>query len=138
MRARLSSAVSAIVLVALLSGCDSTGTGFRIASARVVPNDVLLESIGATATLETEVTDRDGDLVFGTQTTWRSSAPQVATVDASGVVLAVGPGTATVTATVTGLRIVDVTATASIQVVPIATLLGASAGTESPSIRPGN
>ncbi|MDE6049085.1 MAG: Ig-like domain-containing protein [Paramuribaculum sp.] len=50
------------------------------------------ETVQLTATLSTEGTS-------GTTVTWSSSAPEVATVDAKGLVTAVKPGTAAITAT---------------------------------------
>lgn len=108
----------ALLMASLIvaAGCEQTGTGFRIATAEVVPSEVFLDSIGAAMQLEARVTERDGSLVFGTRTTWSSSDTAVATVDAGGRVVAVAPGVSIITASVSGLRIVDVTATASVEV----------------------
>lgn len=99
------------------SGCDQTGTGFRLASAEVIPSELRLDSIGATAQLEARAIDRDGSPVFGARTSWSSADTAIATVDADGRVTAVSAGSTTVTANITGLQIVDVTASASVEVV---------------------
>jgi hypothetical protein len=60
--------------------------------------------VGAIDTLEVTVTGGGGLPLLGRSVTWTSSAPTVVTVDALGVVTAVTPGHATVTATVEGRR----------------------------------
>jgi uncharacterized protein YjdB len=52
------------------------------------------EQTAATATLHSE----SGQVLTGRTVTWASSAPNVASVSASGVVIGVGPGSATITA----------------------------------------
>jgi len=54
--------------------------------------------LGATVQLTASVRDQNGQAIAGATVTWASSDAAVAAVDASGVVTAVGNGTATVTA----------------------------------------
>lgn len=108
-----------LLLTALVAGgCDQTATGFRIASAEVVPSEVVFEAVGQTRSLEVRVTDRDGEPVFGVRTVWSSADTAVATVSSDGEVTAVSPGATTITAAISGLRIVDATARASVVVQP--------------------
>ena len=66
-------------------------------SLAVSPDSAQLEAPGATIQFTAEVRDRDGNAMTGATVTWSSDAPDVATVDATGLVTAVGVGTATVT-----------------------------------------
>lgn len=69
-----------------------------VATVTVTPELVTLEALGATAALSAVARDRHGAVVTPAFT-WTSSDPAVASVDAqSGVVTAVGNGTATVQA----------------------------------------
>ena len=54
--------------------------------------------LGATVQLSAEVRDQNARVMAGATVTWTSSASSVATVDAAGLVRAVGNGTATITA----------------------------------------
>lgn len=106
-----------VLLTALVAGgCDQTATGFRIATAEVVPSEVSFQAVGQTRTLEVRVTDRNGEPVFGVRTVWSSADTAVATVSSDGEVTAVAPGATTITAAISGLRIVDATARASVVV----------------------
>lgn len=60
-------------------------------------NESLTLTVGATATLTPTYTPSDANT--DTEITWTTDAATVATVDNNGVVTAVGPGTATITAT---------------------------------------
>ncbi len=72
-----------------------------VASVSVTPPTGELDPGG---TLQLTATPRDaaGNPLTGRQVTWESSAPGIATVDASGRVTAVAPGTATIRATSEG------------------------------------
>jgi Tol biopolymer transport system component len=59
-------------------------------------------SIGSTLQLTPTLKDASGNALNGRIVTWSSSDESVAKVDASGLVTAVGPGTATITATSEG------------------------------------
>jgi len=72
---------------------------------------------------DARVKDNSGGIVPGFLPTWSSSDPNVATVDANGLVTAVGPGSATITATAAAASgSVDITVAApvvsSIQITP--------------------
>ena len=65
----------------------------------VSPTAATLAALSATTRLSAEVRDQNGQLMTGVSVRWATSDASVATVDASGLVTAVGSGTATVTAT---------------------------------------
>ena len=71
----------------------------RPATLVVRPNSVEFGEIGETAQLTAEVRDQNGQTMTGVAVTWASSDPSIATVDATGLVRAVGEGGATITAT---------------------------------------
>jgi uncharacterized protein YjdB len=83
-----------------------------VARVTVAPGTVSL-AVGATRTLTATTTDASGSPLAGRAVSWSSSATSVATVTSAGLVRAVGPGTATITATsegVSGTASVTVTA----------------------------
>src|SRR5688572_1226070 len=89
-------------LAAGLSACTGVGPLAPGGAAFSVTTDTsLLEAIGAETQLELELPD--GLEPSGLQTTWRSSAPSVASVDPNGLVTAVGQGAATITAETGGM-----------------------------------
>ena len=69
------------------------------ATVTVTPASVELASLGDTARLTAVVRDQFGD-VMEAKVTWSSSAPEIAIVDAAGVLTAVANGVATITARV--------------------------------------
>ncbi|HEY0969359.1 MAG TPA: Ig-like domain-containing protein [Gemmatimonadales bacterium] len=75
----------------------------RVAAMSVAPAADTL-TVGDAVQLAATLTDRTGALLVGRAVTWSSSAPVVASVDASGRVSAVAPGTALVRAEVEGVR----------------------------------
>lgn len=72
-----------------------------VASIAVAPANATIP-IGASVTLQAVAYDAGGHTLDGRSVVWASSAPQVATVDASGNVTGVAAGTATVTGTIEG------------------------------------
>lgn len=96
-----------LVAMALAGGCgdgDSPTTPPTPEPARpttvdVSPSEAELTALGATAQLTAEVRDQNTSVMSGATVSWVSSAAAVATVDASGLVTAVGNGSATITAT---------------------------------------
>jgi hypothetical protein len=68
---------------------------------RVTAERSLLEAIGSRTQLELEFPD--GLTTVGLEAVWRSSDPAVASVDANGMVTALGQGVATITAEAGGL-----------------------------------
>ncbi len=74
-----------------------TVTPRPVASVTVTPATAQLD-LGATVNLRAVTRDASGSELSGRSVSWSSSASSVATVNASGLVTAVGPGTATITA----------------------------------------
>ena len=71
----------------------------RPTTVTVMPATARLSALGATVQLSAEVRDQNGQVLAGTTVGWASDNAPVATVDASGLVTAVGNGAATITAT---------------------------------------
>ena len=71
----------------------------RPTTIAVAPATVRLTALGATEQLTAEVRDQNGNAMAGAAVSWASSAASVATVSSTGLVTAVGNGTATITAT---------------------------------------
>ena len=74
-----------------------------VARVEVTPREVTLAALGNTATLTARVLDAQGNEISGEAVSWSSVSPEVATVDAAGVVTAVVNGRATVTASASGV-----------------------------------
>ncbi|MYA12971.1 MAG: hypothetical protein F4087_16750 [Gemmatimonadetes bacterium] len=72
----------------------------RAAAITVNPDATEFTALGATAQLNAEVRDQDGQPMSGATVTWASSSAGVATVSAAGLVTAVGNGSASITASV--------------------------------------
>ena len=70
----------------------------RPATVTVSPATAELTVLGTTVQLRAEVRDQNGRVMAGATVTWSSSSTAVVLVDASGLVAAVGNGTATITA----------------------------------------
>ena len=107
-------ALIVLVGVAWASGCGDGATEPpppeppppeppRPAAVTVNPATARLTALGATVQLTTEVRDQNGQAMAGATVTWASGSAGVATVNASGLVTAVGNGTATITATAGGV-----------------------------------
>jgi alpha-tubulin suppressor-like RCC1 family protein len=99
-------AVTAFCAVALAACSDSDSpsgpvTPAPVASVQVAPGAATL-SPGQTRQLAATLSDKDGRPLAGRSLTWTSSATGVAEVDGSGLVTAVGHGTATITASSEG------------------------------------
>src|SRR5688500_14952731 len=89
-----------IVITAACGGDDPTGPG-EVASVQVVTPGTLER--GESGPAQATVRDR-ADLPAGAAVTWSSDAPEVATVNpTSGVITAVGKGTANIRATAGGV-----------------------------------
>ena len=73
------------------------------AEVEVTPDEVTLAALGSTATLTARVLDAQGNEISGEAVSWSSRFPDVATVDAQGVVTAVANGRATMTASASGV-----------------------------------
>jgi len=89
-----------------------------VASVTVTPNAPSVK-VGATQPLAATLKDEQGNVLAGRAVAWSTSAPNVATIDAStGVVTAVAVGTATMTATSEG-KTGSTTVTVSTAVKPV-------------------
>lgn len=87
-----------LLLTALLAACGGDSTSApNIASLEVSPSSASLVS-GATQTLTATARDSKGSAIAGASIAWTSSSDAVVTVSASGLVTAVAPGTATISA----------------------------------------
>ena len=95
-----------LAVVALAKGCGDGESPSappmpepaRPTTVTVSPATTELTVLGATVQLSAEVRDQNATVMAGATVTWTTSANSVATVDASGLVRAVGNGTATITA----------------------------------------
>ena len=89
------------------SGSASASVEVRVAqvaaSIRLSPERLTLGVLGRTATFRATVLDAGRQAMPDAQVIWTSSDESVATVNAEGVVTAVGNGTATITATLGGV-----------------------------------
>ncbi len=96
-----------LAVVALAKGCGDGDSPTapppvpdppRPTTVTVSPATNELTALGTTVQLSAEVRDQNARVMAAATVTWTSSANSVATVDASGLVTAVGNGTATITA----------------------------------------
>lgn len=101
------------------SGSATVTVAQEISEVSVSPDTAELTASGATVQLTAEARDLNGHVVAEAEFVWASSDTSVATVDESGLVTAVGTGTAQVTATSSGAA-----GTAVLQVVLSYTLSG--------------
>ena len=95
-----------------------TVTAVPVASVTVSPSNVSL-TVGGTQPLTASAYDANGTTLTGRPVVWSSDTPAIASVSAQGLITAVAPGVAVITATVEGK-----TAAASVTVsaVPVATV----------------
>jgi uncharacterized protein YjdB len=110
--------VGTATITATSNGQSGTATAhvtpIPVSTVAIAPAAVSL-LVGQTATLQASAYAADGTALTGRATTWSSSAPSVASVSTSGVVSAVGAGTAIVMAMIDGVSgtvTVDVSAPA--------------------------
>lgn len=89
-------------LAACASGDPGTGPAVPVAAVTVSPATAGPLAPGGTAQLSAAVTDAQGNPLTNRPVVWASAAPAVATVSATGLVTAVAPGTASITATSEG------------------------------------
>lgn len=103
---RLPFAVAPIALAALvLAACGGEGGSSgppKVAQVEILALTVQLE-VGATTQLAITLRDGKGNVLPGRPVSWTSTPASVATVDATGIVAAVAPGSVTVTATADGV-----------------------------------
>lgn len=94
-------------------GCEGSPTSPAVAAVEVSPASLSIR-VGAASQLTATSRDAGGNALTGRSVTWQTDSPTVATVSASGLVTAVGTGTATIAATVE-----RVSGAAAIIVVPV-------------------
>jgi alpha-tubulin suppressor-like RCC1 family protein/uncharacterized protein YjdB len=88
----------------VLSACGETTEPIRVAAVVVTPGNATLGSLGETVQLSASARDANGNPMAGPTFTWTSSDNGVATVSTStGVVTAVGNGSATIGAMTAGI-----------------------------------
>jgi hypothetical protein len=110
---------------ALSSACGDDGNGdgspeAPVETVTVTPNPASVQ-VGATVQLAATLEDANGNALTGRTVTWASGAAGTATVNGSGVVGGVTPGTVTITATSegkSGSATVTVTAPATDEPIP--------------------
>lgn len=86
----------------------------RLASAVILTPATTTLIVGVTQQLSAQITDAQGNLLTGRPIAYASDAPSVASVSASGLVTALAPGTARITATSEGK-----TGVSTVQVIPV-------------------
>ncbi len=98
-------ALAIVFLAAAGAACEETlasaGTSL-VASVRVTPESATLR-VGESLQLTAEPKDSSGLVLSGRLTTWTPSDPDIASVDDNGLVMGVGEGSATITATAEGV-----------------------------------
>jgi uncharacterized protein YjdB len=121
------SATSLLLVLALaLPGCaDSPNDPLnQVTAVHVTPATAAVTALGRMVPFTARPVDAGGTVVGGIRVAWTSSTPAVATVDSTGLVTAVGPGEATISAragTVSGSAVITVTqAPATVEVGPAA------------------
>jgi len=82
----------------------TVGPPVPVASVTVTPGSSTVARIGDTLRLAATLRDASGNVLLPRPTTWSSDNEVVATVDTTGLVRAVGEGSATMTATREGVR----------------------------------
>jgi hypothetical protein len=114
-----------LLLAALvLAACGGSATDTKVPSSiTVTPTSVTLGAVGQTQQLTAVVTDQDGATIASPSVTWSSSNAGVASVTSTGLVSAVGNGSATITATAGA-----VSATAAVTITQTPTQLQKVAG----------
>jgi Alpha-tubulin suppressor and related RCC1 domain-containing proteins len=100
------------------SGSAAIVVAAAVAAVTVSPEEASL-LVGESQQLTATPRDEDGNPLEGRAIAWTTDASQVATVSPTGLVAAVGPGSATITATVEGK---SAAAIISVSVPPIATV----------------
>jgi len=115
-----------------VSGTANVTVSQTPATLAIAPAADTLTAIGQTRQLAASAQDANNNPIADPQVTWSSSSPAV-TVNASGLMTAVGSGTATITATAAGSRSATAQVTvaqviASLAVMPPAATINAAGG----------
>lgn len=121
------------VLVLSLAILTAAACRPKPSDLRITPAKVTLYGPGRTQSLKYEIADKKGNLLPGLAAVWVSDKPKVATIDANGLVLSLGPGRAIMTATfqnLTSSAVVEVMDVSSLTVSPGRMTLVGPAGTK--------
>ncbi len=123
-------------IVASISGTNSTPASFMVcppASITVhvkdLPDTTFSVATGATVDVVADVVDTMGKTLTGVPVEWRSSLPAVATVNSTGLVRGVAPGTTTISATCSPPACNANTTLATYGSVAVATVTGTAVAT---------
>ena len=127
--ARLVSAATAACVAVLLAACsgdsdspsdpgNGNGEPKPVSTISITPATASVV-IGRTTQLTATAKDAAGNVLSGRATTWTTSAPTIATVDANGLVTGVAAGTANITATSEGK---SAQAAVTVSAVPVASV----------------
>lgn len=92
-----------VLALAISVGCEETTDPdppppIRVATVMVTPESVALRALGEATQVTARILDQDGQVLASAPVFWGSRDSSVATVDANGLVTAVGNGTTHVTA----------------------------------------
>lgn len=90
-----------ILLAAVLAGCGDAIGPEDVASVTLSPASDTIQ-VGGTVKLTATLTGKDGKPITTLKINWSSSSNSIASVDTTGLVTGVGPGSATITASVNG------------------------------------
>ena len=120
---RLSAA--ALLLGLGIHACSSPTEPLKATTMTLSASGLSLDAIGATSTVTATIIDQKGKAMVGVAPTWSTNTPTVATVSSTGVITAVGNGTAQVTATV---EAITQTVTVTVQQAPVSPIAVAGNG----------
>jgi len=114
-----------IAAVALLLGlgihaCSSPTEPSEATSVLTSVAQVSLDALGASSPVTATILDQRGKEMIGLTPVWSSNAPTVATVSATGLITAVGNGSAVVTATLAGISATVNVTVAQVPAAPVA------------------
>lgn len=112
MRAFVWGIVAAILFLAITS-CDSPSAPPKVASLSISPGSATV-IVGSTQQFSATTRDANGALLSGRPISWSANSAATASVDANGLLTAIAPGTASVTAFSEGQSV-----TASVNVIPV-------------------
>jgi len=105
-RHRASTVLATLALAACGGGGGEGGAPVTpsptVVTVAVTPASAQI-AVGQTAALVVAARDASGNVIGGRAVSWSSASPAVATVDANGVVSGVSAGSATITATISGV-----------------------------------
>ena len=99
----------AVLMMAVMTACGGGGADGPVAPSAPVLSTVTVTiapttiQLGQSASAQAELRTLAGAVLTGRAVSWSSSAPTVASVDASGVIVSVSVGSATITATSEGI-----------------------------------